>query len=231
MNKCKKCNKTLNIKNRKFCSIKCSNQFNQNNKKNIKIKIGYSKELAELFGILIGDGSVTKYYTRIYLSAKADKGYSKNILKLVNKVFPLTRVAIKYRKDRGTEELQISSKDISDYFFKLGFKPKARKIPNWIKNNEEFSKSSLRGLFDTEGSISIKKFKGKNKISTYKQLTFTNKNKEIIKFVKITLRKLKLSNSETNGYNVYISNKQNIAKYFQEIGTKNPKLEKKYKMK
>ncbi len=229
-NHCKKCNKKLKSQKRKFCSVSCSNRFNLNNKKQILIKKEYLKELAELFGILLGDGSVTKYYTRIYLNQIADKGYSTHIIKIINQIFPKIKITTKYRNDRGTEELQISSKIVSDYFFELGFNPKERIVPEWITEDFKLSKATLRGLFDTEGSMSIKKINKNNQKYLYKQLTFTNKNKALLIFTREMIIKLRLNPSKSTGNNIYISNKKDINTFFKKIGTKNPKLEKKYKI-
>lgn len=215
----------------KFCSILCSNRHNLNNKINFKKPKKYSNELAELFGILLGDGSVTKYYVKIYLNVTADKGYSRNIVKLIKAVFPTAKPTLYIRENRGTEEIQISSTDISNYFRLIGFDPKKREIPTWITENTNFVKRTVRGLFDTEGSIGFKYFKGKNNLLIYKQLTFTNTNENIKKFVRKSLDQFGFSPTKGTKNNIYISNKKDIEKYFQIIGTSNPKLEKKRKIK
>lgn len=230
--KCLNCKKSFYNRNpkSKFCSITCSNRYHLNNKSDFKKPKKYSSELAEFFGILLGDGSVTKYYARIYLNMKADSGYSDNISTLIKKIFPKTRISIKIRESRGTEEIQLSSKDLCDYITLIGFDPKVRKIPRWITNNKAFIFATIRGLFDTEGSIGIKKYKTKNEVHVYKQLTFTNKNINILNFVVKSLKDLGFSPTKNPNRNIYISNKKDIEKYFKIIGTKNPKLEKKFKI-
>ncbi len=215
----------------KYCSQACSNRFNLNNKvlfTGPKIK---SVELAELFGILLGDGSVEKYFVKIYLNMIADKGYSKNILKILEVSLPKTRVSIRFRSSSGTEEIQISSKDACDYIRSIGFNPKKREVPRWITNKKKFTIATVRGLFDTEGSIGIKYYKSKNGVKIYKQLTVTNSNKSILSFLENSLVQLGFTPTKNSKKNIYISNKKDIEKYFQIIGTSNPKLEKKMKMK
>lgn len=191
---------------------------------------GYSKELAEFFGILLGDGGVEKYFIRIYLNMKADKGYAPNVLKLIQYSLPQIKVSLFLRQKRGTEEIQISSKDACDYLRSIGFDPKNRIVPDWIIKNKEFTKACIRGLFDTEGSIGIKYFNGKNGIYTYQQLTFTNKNVGLLSFIEKGLKKLGFSPTKNSKANIYISNKKDIEKYFNTIGTSNPKLAKKLKI-
>ncbi|MCC7160498.1 hypothetical protein IT399_02150 [Candidatus Nomurabacteria bacterium] len=231
--KCARCKIEFDNKypKQKFCSILCSNRHNLNHKNIFKKPSRYSNELAELFGILLGDGSVEKYYVKIYLNMIADKGYTRNITRLITSALPGVKPSIHIRKERGTEEVQISCTDVCDYFKSLGFNPQKRIVPGWITENQTFTKRTLRGLFDTEGSIGIKRFVGKNNLHIYKQLTFTNKNKDILQFVVNSLSNLGFSPTKTSRYNIYISNRKDIERYFNLIGTSNPKLEKKMKIK
>jgi hypothetical protein len=225
---CKFCKKEFLAKYKKqtFCSSICSNRYNLNNKKNVSLPIKYTPELAEFFGILLGDGSVTQYYTKVYLNLIADDGYDKRIISLIKKIFPKIKICIMERPKRGTREIQISSRQVSDYFIKIGFYPKIRSIPKWISKNKLFTEYAIRGLFDTEGSIGMKKFNSKNGIVLYKQLTFTNKNKPLLEFIEHSLCKFGYSPTKNSKSNIYISNKKDIDRYFKEIGTSNPKLEK-----
>lgn len=227
--KCLKCGVLLKKKysQQKFCSIACSNRNNLNNKIFFKKSLTYSEELAELFGILLGDGSVEKYYVKIYLNMIADKGYAQNVIKLIKIALPGIKPTVHIRKNRGTEEIQISSVDVCNYFKLIGFNPKNRSVPCWITEKESFTKRTIRGLFDTEGSIGVKRFEGKNGSYVYKQLTFTNTNKNILEFIRNSLCLLGFSPTKSFRYNLYISNKKDIARYFKVIGTSNPKLEKK----
>ncbi|SRR5258708_503316 len=230
--KCRQCKILFKKKyaKQKFCSIICSNRHNLNNKVVFKRPINYSGELAELFGILLGDGSVTKYYLKIYLNIKADIGYASKIEKIINLALPKAKVTIYAREKRGTEEIQVSSKDVCDYCRLAGFDPKKRYIPKWIAEKDKFIKRTIRGLFDTEGSIGIKRFQGKNDIYIYRQLTFTNSNKNLLKFVESGLLKFGFSPTKNSKKNIYLSNKKDIKRYFEIIGTNNPKLVKKLKM-
>lgn len=135
------------------------------------------------------------------------------------------------RPKRGTKEIQISSKEVSDYLVKVGFIPKIRSVPGWITKRRSFVKATLRGLFDAEGSIGIKYYKSKKGLRIYKQLTFTNSNKNLLTFVENNLKNLGFSPTKNSKRNIYISNNKDIKKYFAMIGTSNPKLEKKMKIK
>lgn len=229
--KCAKCAKEFTPKYmvHRFCSIACSNRFNLNNKNVVHLPQQYSAELAELFGILLGDGSVTRYYTKVYLNLTADKGYAPFVRKICKRLFKGVPVTITPRPARGTEEVQISSCDVSKYLLGVEFEPRERTIPDWIIRNKTFVKATIRGLFDTEGSVGIKYFEGKNGNYFYKQLTFTNKNENILKFIEEELCKMGYLVTKNSKKNIYISNAKNIDRYFREIGSSNPKLTKKLK--
>lgn len=228
--RCRNCNALFSVRYRTqiFCSIACANRFNLNNKSRVSVPKEFSKELAEFFGILLGDGGVTKYFVRIYLNRKADKGYPKRLMILIRKIFPKIKVTRSDREKRGTEEIQISSVDVCRYLWEIGFDPKSRIIPLWIVNDIEFTKATIRGLFDTEGSIGVKFYHGRKGVRVYKQLTVTNKNKNILRFLEQGLRDLGYRPTKNSEKNIYISNRKDVEKYFREIGTRNPKLKKKF---
>jgi hypothetical protein len=231
--KCQFCSKNFHpqYSNQKFCSVICANRFNLNNKKQVKLPIHYSERLAEFLGILFGDGSVTKYYLKVYLNPVADFGYATYIKKICRKLFPGAFISHYFRIKKGTEEIQISSKDTTDYIRKCGFNSKKRIIPSWISRDTNFIKATIRGLFDTEGSIGIKYFKGKNGNYFYKQLTFTNRNKNLLTFIEKQLKLLGYNPTHKSKKNIYLSSADGIHRYFKEIGSHNPKLIKKFKQK
>src|SRR5258708_540331 len=147
MNKCVFCKQGFIRKweNHKFCSIRCSNRFNLNNKNKPEIPQRYNQNLSELFGILLGDGSVTKYFAKIYLNRTADKGYEEYVAKLCKKLFGNKVVTLRDVPKEGTNQIQISSKSVCDYLRNIGFDPKVRNIPTWITKNDNFRKFCVRG--------------------------------------------------------------------------------------
>src|SRR4030042_5399414 len=86
---CKFCQRKFTKKHRTqiFCSLLCSNRYNLNNQNQVSIPSKYSIDVAEFFGILLGDGSVTKYYSKVYLNAKADINYVPFVKRLAHRLF------------------------------------------------------------------------------------------------------------------------------------------------
>lgn len=214
----------------KFCSLNCANIYN--NKKrthNIALPKVYGAELAEFMGIVFGDGCVTEFSVYIYLNSIADIGYVPFVTKLASRLFPGASINGKKEKTQNVIRIQISSKIVSAYLKNIGFK-KSREIPHWINDDKVLARYFIRGLFDTEGSISFKKYSGKNGNYLYKQLTFTNLNKNLLSFVIKELTALKLKSTSHTVKNLYISNPESIQSFVDLIGFSNPKLINKVKI-
>ncbi len=180
--------------------------------------------MAELFGILLGDGSVTTYYAKVYLNLKLETAYALFVTDLFKKLFPGSNVTNSKRESRGTWEVQISSKEACDYLKKIGFDPKIRSVPLWITQKSLFRKAAIRGLFDTEGTVGVKFYKGKRGFVQYKQLTVTNTNKNILQFVENSLVGLGYRPTKNSKKNIYISNRLDIKRYLEDIRSHNPKM-------
>lgn len=208
-----------------FCSLKCSNRYNLNNKNfSIILPQDYSIDLAEFVGILLGDGNISPYQIKIYLNLTEDKDYVSYIKSLSGKLFSGATTSIVERKNKGTATITLSGKDITEFLKKIGLKSAKNRIPPWILKNQEFFKATIRGLIDTEGSIGFKYFSGRSGKYLYKQLTFTNKNPVLLQFVEKHLKLLGYKPTLNSSKNIYLSNRMDIERYLIEIGSGNPKI-------
>lgn len=215
----------------KYCSVKCANKRNNVlRSKQVKLPNKFDIPFAEFIGILFGDGSVTTYRVRVSLNAIEDREYAFFVVRLIKQIFPGGGVISYFRPRDNTIEILISSKIIADYLKKTGFNS-SRRVPTWIRENPEFLKAFIRGLFDTEGSVGFKKFNGRNGKYLYKQLTFTNRNKNLLNFVIKNLRKFEFKPTMESKKNIYISNLKDIQRFLKEIKLHNPKLINKILMK
>ncbi len=173
---------------------------------------------------------MTRYFVKVYLNAVADAKYVPYVRQLMSNLFTGVPVTCQQRPARGTTEIQVSSRDVCEYLKVIGFDPKHRYIPKWVLKNEAFSKAVVKGLFDTEGSVGIKYFIGKRGNYLYKQLTVTNRNKNILRFLETSLSKFGYRPTKNSRKNIYLSNEVDIKKYMDDIGSNNPKLIKKIKV-
>jgi intein/homing endonuclease len=123
-----------------------------------------SVELAELFGILFGDGHVKaypghNYHISISGNSLNDKAYHEGKIRdLFHHLFSVTP-KVYYKKNQNTLVTQIGSKLIFDFLISKGM-CNGRKdnlvIPDWIRSSEIFFIAFIRGLFDTDGCITLR---------------------------------------------------------------------------
>ena len=213
-----------------------------------------SKELAEFFGVLTGDGYMNKYGKYFCLleitgHSKLDYDYLSNYVSLmINKLFNL-KPTLKVRKDQNTMYLRITSKDLFNHLEKLGFK-KGKKgqigIPNWILEENEYMKYFIRGLADTDGCLALinKNYKRKNS-KFYPRVQIGSISKILINYVGYWLRKQGIPLSifidtkkltykgKTRIFTTHkfqISGDKNLEKWMNLISFKNKKHLDKYKL-
>jgi len=170
--------------------------------------------LAEFFGILTGDGFMNIYRKYDYVieiagNKLSDKSYLKVYLtNLIKKLFNIIPRYIE-RNDQNSIYLRICSKAVFNYLLEKGFK-KGRKgfigIPLWIRENKEFMRYFVRGLFDTDGCISIKNKEG----TKYPTISISSKSNKLLNIVRGYL--------EDRGINcVFMKQIDNSRKYSHEV--------------
>lgn len=191
----------------------------------------YSSELAELVGILLGDGHIGKEQWSIALNATADKLYSAYVMHLIKDLFLLSP-SILHRKKINVFVIYGGGKKNIEYFQKIGLhignKIKLQVgVPDWILFHPQYRKACLRGLIDTDGGIFIHKYVVHKKLYSYTKLCFSNRSIPLINFVYDTLAMLKLQprlhmKSQTKRVWLYDQNKVN--EYLHVVTTHNPRL-------
>lgn len=190
-----------------------------------------TEELAELWGILLGDGSIQKikkYRVGIYSIDIAghsyhDKEYLLNFVKpLCEKLFK-TYVRHYYSKHNKCLHITLYGRKLVEFFEENGFKSGNKilnkvTIPTFIKNNQKFLISCLRGLFDTDGSF----YRLTNQ-NNY-QIQFENHNIKLLKEVRKSLVTLGIFPSKIMANNsIVITKKSEIEKFYKLIGFNNSK--------
>ncbi|MDP3697358.1 MAG: LAGLIDADG family homing endonuclease [Candidatus Taylorbacteria bacterium] len=196
------------------------------------IKPPKSNELAEFVGILLGDGAITKKQITVTLHKIDDGDFTEYVCHLIEKLFHL-KPAI-YKRE-SVNNIVISRTELVKFFvYRLGLcvGNKVRQqvdVPTWIKKSEVFSKACLRGLFDTDGCFYIDKHKYNRKTYLNCGINFTNRALPLLFFFKETLQKYNLSPTQKTKYAVFLRREEDILKYFNEIGSSNPKHYRKFR--
>ncbi len=205
-------------------------KLSSGNLKNIKIP-NKSEDLAELWGILLGDGHIEKtkayklgvYHITVVGHSILDKSYLLNYVKpLIEKLFEV-KVRVYLSKTANALSIIADGRRIVDFFEKEGFKSgdKIRNqstIPDWIKENPKFLAACLRGLHDTDGCF----YKLTNQNSY--QIGFTNHDNTLLRDAHAGLRFLGIGVSNIIHNRKYvITKKSEIAKFYKLIGFHNSK--------
>lgn len=121
----------------------------------------FDEDLVRLVSYLTFDGHLAKDLSCFYLCSK-NKDTLSNFEKIAYKKF---KIGGRMEKGTGHGEsykYRIFNTEIARFLEEIGA-PKGDKvtksflIPNWIKNNKEFSRTYLRVAFDCEGSIWFEK--------------------------------------------------------------------------
>lgn len=197
-------------------------------------KPALSENLAEFIGIVLGDGCITKNQITITLHSKDDKEYGKFVVTLIEKLFDVP-VGIYYCKGDLAVNFSISRSELVKFCCEeLGLKKgnKIRQqvdIPVWVKKNKKFSIACVRGLFDTDGCVFNHHYKVNGKYYNYKKISFTSHSIPLLQSAFKILVGIGIKARVTkSGKDIRIDGQSDVKKYFELIGSNNPKYLKKY---
>ncbi len=191
----------------------------------------YGSDLAEFVGIVLGDGGVTSSQCIITLSREADRDYIPAVSGLGLKLFG-ERPKIYKRKTCKADDLCYNGIKFVEYLATIGIKTgnKVKQqvdVPEWIKKNREYSFRCVRGLIDTDGCITIHRYKVGNTVYRYRKLNFSNHSYPLILFVKQILNSIGLTPKlagKLGKDRVWLYNYAEVQKYLRVIGSSNTRL-------
>ncbi len=189
-------------------------------------KPDHSIELAEYIGIMLGDGSITTWQCNISLNGEADKDYIVYVSDLGRKLFYETP---KVYKDKNSKAIRLYYNGIKlvEFLLEMGLNTgdKVKQqvcVPYWIENSITYRKYCVRGLMDTDGCVYLHKHITKGVEYNHCGICFSNRSRPLVRFVSNILNDNKIKNSiQSNG--VYIYSLKSMKRYFQIIGSSNPR--------
>jgi|TARA_Y100000310_G_C20690313_1_gene821781 intein/homing endonuclease len=215
--------------------------------KQIKLPNNLTPKLAEIIGIILGDGHIecgkkysqtTMYLINIAGSVSEDKAYYTNHINPIFLDIFNTQFTISSRRNDELV-LNLYSKAIATFFVNQGIKAGSKVDENFVPENilnsrENIKKGFLRGIFDTEGSMTFKKdYFGKHSkplISLkMKSINFILQLKELlIEFdfdPKIYKEEYfdKRSNKVSIRYKIDLVGKKKLKRFLKLIGFRNPR--------
>ncbi len=195
----------------------------------------YSKDLAEFFGIMMGDGGINNIWqANITVNFISDFKYSQYISILCKKLFRV-EPAIRKRKNSNALVISLASISIVDFLVSNGL-PRGNKlknglhIPKWILDKPSYRKACVRGLIDTDGCMFIHKHKVKGKRYDNIGLTFTAYDPGLVLEVAGILDEFGISpHISKRERDIYLYQADSVLKYLKIFGTSNNRIESVYK--
>lgn len=185
-----------------------------------------SKELAELMGILAGDGHVGTYQISVVTNSETDYEHALYIKTLLGKMFAVPVSLTRHKTDKAAIIL-VSSKHACRIVNALGMKS-GNKVtqqiqpPTWILKNSNYAKAYLRGLIDTDGTAYIDRHIVKGKSYTSICLAFTNASVPLLDFVEETWKGIGYHPTRW-GRHVRLRRRKDVLGHIQTVGFSNPK--------
>ena len=187
-----------------------------------------SSNLAELFGILIGDGGLTKYQMTITLNGDTDKRYSIFVISLLKNLFEIDPKVYTVKNSKAIN-IVISRSNLVDFLVERGLK-RGHKInqnviiPDWILKSKDYKIPCLRGMVDTDGSVVHETHQIKGKEYVYPRLNFTSASPLLVQqTIKILIELGFHPKLRRGGRSVQLENLSEICQYFSIVGSSNPK--------
>ena len=117
------------------------------------------------------------------------------------------------------KDVYLGSRDLSDWLRKEGLvynKVLAQvAAPKWIYSKRRYMQRFLKGFFDTDGSV--------YKLRFGVQVAFNNNSKPLLEDTHKMLRLLQYRVSKVSGFKIYLTFREDVVRFFQEIRPANPK--------
>jgi len=187
---------------------------------NVVVPRRRSKELAEFVGILLGDGHLTPTQVTVTLGKKDI--YVSHVSGLMESLFEV-KPKVTTTRD-GHYVIYLGSARLVRWFLKMGLSFNKVKsgvdVPSWCFCSRKFMTNLIRGLIDTDGSV--------YKLRFGVQISFCNRSRPLLESARLILKKLGFNPSKISGYNIYLTKKGDLLKYFNSIGFGNKKHEKRF---
>lgn len=203
---------------------------------NVLRKVQYpprSNDLAELLGVLAGDGHLGLYQVSVTTNSKTDIEHALFVKSLLQNLFSLP-VSVTKRKGVNAVTVLMSSRNACDHLERHGM-VRGNKLashidaPEWVKCNLNYSKSFLRGLIDTDGCAYFDRHSIKGRDYASRCIAFTNASVPLLAFVEDTFRRLGYCPTRF-GRNIRLRRKGDVLDYIKTVGFSNPKHTKRIKV-
>lgn len=193
------------------------------NVKKVFAKPPHSEKLAELVGILLGDGAISNYQVRVTLDRNVDREYATFVRNLMYDVFG-ERPSFMERSEDNTIALTISGAGLVEVLEQVGLK-RGNKIahqidfPKWTRSKRNYEIACVRGLFDTDGGLYFHHKVQRN----YLGWCFSSSSKPLLQSVMDILLSLGFNAKKAGENKIYMYSLEHISRYMNVVSSHNPK--------
>lgn len=197
-------------------------------------KPALNSSLAELIGIIIGDGGITKYQIRVTLNRKTDAAYAHFVSNLFSNLFGVEAPLRLHGNKSPVINVTVSSVALVKYFNRAYGLPQGNKIrqgidiPSQIKEKQNLLKACIRGLFDTDGCIYLDIHRNSAKVYKNLGMAFTSYSPPLLRSMMTILQNWGFRPTIGRQHHLLMRRGAEIVRYFREIGTSNPKHQKRF---
>lgn len=179
----------------------------------------HSKDLAELIGVVLGDGNIFQFdrCQRLTISCNsAYKEYINHVSYLIRNIFKKSPSIVK-RSRVNCCDVYLYMQDIDKALgIPAGNKIKnSVKIPEWVFCREKYLIKCLKGLFETDGHY------GRNRKFYVEYIQFCNKSKSLKESVFRALISLGYLPQLGENY-VRLAKREQVHKFIKEVGFERP---------
>ncbi len=206
------------------------------------LRVGFSKPITvdltkndlaiEFFGVMIGDGCLCKYYSKtdkcnrymVFITGNSlrDRKYFEDFLiPLVKKTFNV-HAYLRTRRTSNTIDIMIRNKEmffwLNNNGFPIGVKGQISIPSKLFSLGFQRLKPLIRGIFDTDGCVSARKSENYSRPFAI----ISSHSVKLRKQVKTLLRGAGYP-AYDSGHNVGINGRLAFKKWFNEIGSNNPR--------
>jgi len=183
--------------------------------------------LAEFVGILIGDGTVSKYQVSVSVNSVDDKKYAMVIKDMFYELF-LIDAKISKLKNSNCLTITASSVQLVNYMVGQGILmgdkiSQGLDIPPWILGNRSLSIACVRGIFDTDGCVYNERHTVRGRTYSYPRLSIVSASPYLRESINSVLKSLDLCPTIRNNRSVNLEKRRDIDRYFSIVGSSNPK--------
>lgn len=204
-------------------SCRQKKQHSDNRRSDVWTPTTRSHKLAELFGIMLGDGHVSHFQMMVTLGTK-EVAYARYVRLLIKKTFGgVPKITT---SSRGHTTVYLGSTRVTKWLKAEGLvqnKVAAQvDAPQWIFEDRKYMNGFLRGFFDTDGSV--------YRLRYGIQISLTNHSLPLLVSLQSMLRRLGYTPSAVSAYRVYLTKVPDIERFFREIRPMNPKHKRRYNL-